>query len=210
MYTRNDQEGKYVISDDRKKSIPNYDSRFTTLFPRMWRSDRAENYKKWANVKGTPITVSRGDQPEVIYKPTFGENLIYFFRYQIGYMYWRYFLWNFVGRQNDQQGGLGPAENGIFGDPLYGNWITGITDIDKMLVGPIDLLPDNLKNKGENAFYLLPLILGLIGMFWQLKKNYKDGLVVLFFFVMTGMAIVVYLTRDPTSQGKGIMPMPAP
>jgi len=197
VYSRDDKKGKYIITDQKKGIKPNYDPRFCTIFPRMWKSEKAEDYKKWANIKGTPITVEGREGTKTINKPTFGENLYYFFRYQLGYMYWRYFLWNFVGRQNDQEGGLGEAENGVFGDPLYGNWISGIESVDKSLVGPIDLLPDNMKNKAENHFYFLPLILGLIGLFYQFKKNYGDGLVVLLFFIMTGLAITLYLNQGP-------------
>ena len=198
LYTRDDKKGKYVITDDRKGANPNFDSRFCSMFPRMWRSDRRESdYKKWAEIKGEPISVQYGDKSETIYKPTFAENLRYFFRYQIGYMYWRYFLWNFVGRQNENQGGTGNAVNGKFLDPLNGNWISGIGAIDKSLVGPIDLLPENLKNKAENHFYFLPLVLGLIGMFFHFKNRYQDGLVVLLFFLMTGMAIILFLNQGP-------------
>jgi len=197
LYSRDEKAGKYVMVDDRKNSIYTYDPRFCTLFTRMWDSERENDYKKWANIKGTPISVTYGDRTQTIYKPTFSENLTYFFRYQIGYMYWRYFMWNFVGRQNDKQGGLGAAVGGTFGDPLNGNWISGIGSIDKSLVGPKDLLPENMKNKGETHFYFLPLILGLIGMFFHFRKKYQDGLVVLLFFFMTGLAIVLYLNQYP-------------
>jgi hypothetical protein len=188
LYCRDDKKGKYVIIDDRKGSVPNYDSRFCTIFPRMWKSEKADDYKNWVDIKGTPISVTYNGESQVITKPTFGENLQFFWRYQIGYMYWRYFLWNFVGRQNDVQG---------FGDPVDGNWVSGIDAIDKSLVGPVDLLPSNLRNKGANHFYFLPLILGLIGMFYQFRKRYQDGLVVLLFFFMTGLAIILYLNQGP-------------
>ena len=198
-YSRDEVKKKYVITDDRKQSIPNYDPRFTTIFPRMWKSEKAAHYKKWADIKGIPITVNYGNKEEIIMKPTFGENLKFFFRYQLGYMYWRYFFWNFVGRQNDLQGGLSSAVNSKvkFSDPTNGNWISGIEAIDKKRVGPIDLLPDNMKNKAENHFYFLPLILGLIGMFFHFRKKYQDGLVILIFFVMTGLAITLYLNQGP-------------
>jgi hypothetical protein len=189
-YTRDDKKGKYVLTDDRKGTVPNYDPKFCTIFPRMWKSEKADGYKQWADIKGTPVSVTNHEgESDVIYKPTFLENLKYFFSYQISYMYMRYLLWNFVGRQNDVQG---------FGDPINGNWISGIEAIDKSLVGPIDKLPENLKNKGTNHFYFLPLILGLIGMFFHFKNRYQDGLVVLIFFLMTGLAITLYLNQGPS------------
>lgn len=189
-YTRDDKKGKYVITDERKSIVPNYDPKFCTVFPRMWKSEKADGYKQWADIKGIPVSVANPNgESEIIYKPTFLENLKYFFRYQIGYMYMRYFLWNFAGRQNDVQG---------FGDPVDGNWLSGIEAIDKSLVGPVDLLPENLKNKGTNYFYFLPLILGLIGMFYHFKKSYQDGLVVLLFFFMTGLAIILFMNQGPS------------
>ncbi|MGD0710301.1 MAG: DUF2723 domain-containing protein [Bacteroidales bacterium] len=188
-YSRDDKAGKYVITDDRKGSVPNFDSRFCTMFPRMWKTEKASLYKDWVDIKGTPITVSSPNgEPTVINRPNFSENLAFFWRYQFGFMYWRYFFWNFIGRQNDVQG---------FGKPLNGNWISGIDAIDESLVGPVDLLPDNLKNKGTTHFYFLPLLLGLIGMFYHFKHRYQDGLVVLLFFFMTGLAIILYLNQGP-------------
>ena len=188
LYSRDDTKKKYVVTDDRKGTVPNYDSRFCTMFPRMWKSEKADYYKNWVDIKGTPISITYNGESEVLTKPTFSENLQFFWRYQLGYMYWRYFLWNFVGRQNDVQG---------FGDPVDGNWVSGIESIDKTLVGPVDLLPSNLKNKGTNYFYFLPLILGLVGMFYQFRKRYQDGMVVLLFFFMTGLAIILYLNQGP-------------
>ncbi|NTW34238.1 MAG: DUF2723 domain-containing protein, partial [Bacteroidetes bacterium] len=118
-YTHDDKMGKYVITDERKNSIPNYDPQFCTIFPRMWKSEKADEYKEWGDVKGIPISSTAPDgETSTIYKPTFGENLTYFFRYQIAHMYFRYFMWNFVGRQNDVQS---------TGDPIDGNWMSGIT-----------------------------------------------------------------------------------
>ncbi len=187
-YTRDDKKGKYVITNDNKGSVPNYDADFCTLFPRMWKSEKADLYKNWVDIKGIPITINYGGESKVVYKPTFSENLKFFWRYQLGYMYWRYFLWNFVGRQNDLQGS---------GNSVEGNWISGIESIDKSLLGPVDLLPDNLKNKGTNHFYFLPLILGLIGMIFHFRNRYQDGLVVVLFFFMTGLAIILYLNQGP-------------
>ena len=124
--------------------------------------------------------------------PTQWDNIKFFFIYQLNYMYWRYFMWNFAGRQNDIQGQ---------GEIEHGNWITGIPFIDKMLVGDQSLLPSELKNnKGHNVFYCLPLILGLIGLFWQAyrgEKGIQQFWVVFFLFFMTGLAIVLYLNQTP-------------
>lgn len=188
VYVKDEKSGKYVISDDRKQSIPNYDSRFCTVFPRMWSSQGSHisAYKQWGKIKGRPVQTSEGKK-EIV--PTFGENLRYFFTYQLGHMYIRYFMWNFVGRQNDIQG---------HGDDLDGNWITGIKFIDEILVGKQDALPrEYVNNPGRNAFYGFPLILGLIGMFFHFKKDKQDAFVVTLLFFFTGLAIVVYLNQYP-------------
>jgi tetratricopeptide (TPR) repeat protein len=191
-YTYRQKDGKYkkVYS---LNSIYKFDERFTTIFPRMWSQtnpQHAEEYKKWADVKGKKVTVTNySGEPEILYVPTFGENLKFFFRYQLGHMYWRYFMWNFSGRQNDTQG---------HGELLNGNWITGIDFIDNKLIGPQDNLPEHMKNdKSRNAYYMLPLILGLIGFFFHLRRHFNDFTVVLLLFVFTGIAIVVYLNQNP-------------
>ncbi len=124
--------------------------------------------------------------------PNQWDNIKFFFIYQLNYMYWRYFMWNFAGRQNDIQGS---------GEIEHGNWITGIPFIDNILVGNQELLPQDLKdNKGHNVFYCLPLILGLIGLFWQAYRNQRgiqQFWVVFFLFFMTGIAIVLYLNQTP-------------
>ena len=128
-------------------------------------------------------------QGEIIEVPTFGANLNYFFKYQIGHMYMRYFMWNFAGRQNDIQG---------HEDKLHGNWISGIPAIDNARLGDQSKLPVDIQNnKGNNKYYFLPLILGLIGLYFHLVKNFKDGIIVLSLFIMTGLAIVVYLNQYP-------------
>jgi tetratricopeptide (TPR) repeat protein len=195
LYSRDEKAGKYVMVDDRKKSIPTYDPRFCTPFTRMWSSDESlghpDGYKSWGSIKGTPISITDPEtgKAETIMKPTFGENIKYFFNYQIGHMYLRYFLWNFVGRQSDIQN--------TDGNPLDGNWYSGIKPIDNRL-GPQDELPDNMKhNKGMHYFYFLPLILGFIGFIFHLNKRSPDTLVVATFFFMTGIAIVLYLNQYP-------------
>jgi len=187
----------YAMKDGKYESIYNrpdieYDKRFTTIFPRMWSSepDHIKEYEKWGKVKGVAINVSnRSGEPEIRRKPTFGENLRFFFRYQVGHMYLRYFMWNFVGRQNDLQS---------YGEYYKGNWLSGINFIDEPRLGPQDELPAFLKdNKARNKYYFLPLILGIIGLISQFVKSRKDFWVVLLLFIMTGFAVVVYLNQYP-------------
>lgn len=194
VYAHDSATQRYIIVDDRKGTIPVFDPRFTTLFPRMWsrESDRKgtlDFYKKWGG-EGVPITITDEDgKTETVNKPTFTENLKYFFSYQVGWMYIRYFLWNYSGRQNDVQG---------FGGIEDGNWLTGIPFIDKWRLGHDQLnLPDSKKNRGTNKYYMLPLILGLIGFFFQVKKESKGAVIIGMLFLMTGLAIVVYLNQKP-------------
>lgn len=177
----------------RRKFSLEYDDRMTTIFPRMWSSEPAhvQGYKSWVNIKGRPVrfTTPNGEQ-KVEYVPTFGENLVFFFRYQLGYMYWRYFMWNFSGRQNDYQG------YGV--DACRGNWITGIPVLDDIRLGDQSLLPSHYRdNKGRNAYYMLPLLLGLLGLLYHFRRRPKEAGVVLCLFVLTGIAIVVYLNQKP-------------
>ncbi len=165
------------------------------FFPRMYSSseDHIEEYNHWVGgIKGRKVKYDNCGQIIDVTIPTQLENLKFFFRYQVGFMYWRYFMWNFVGRQNDIQG-HGEFENG--------NWITGINFIDNKLVGGDQrILPEAFKGKGRNVFYGLPLILGIIGLCWQLgkgKKGTQQFWVVFSLFFMTGLAIVVYLNQTP-------------
>ena len=192
VYTKDVKKGKYVIKDDRKGTQPVYDPQFTTFFPRMWSNQKPQHislYKREGGDKGTPIRVQKADgTTEVLYKPTFGENLTYFFKYQIGHMYLRYFMWNFVGRQSniESQGGLD-----------HGNWISGIGFLDEMRLGDQTNLPTSMKNPARTRFFFLPLILGLLGFFFQLSKDKKDTWVVSLLFLMTGFAIIIYLNQTP-------------
>lgn len=164
-----------------------YDSKFETLFPRMYSNDpeHEEAYKYWGKIKGRRYTM--GD--ETIIAPTFSENMRYFFRYQLGYMYLRYFMWNFTGRQNDMQGN---------GNPVYGNWISGISFVDEARLGNLDNMPPDLKsNPGRNTYYFLPLLIGLVGMYWHYKRSRNDFWLVTGFFIMTGIAIILYLNQYP-------------
>ena len=182
--------GRYEIVQRNEKS--EYDQRFCTLFPRMYSADRSHiaMYQSWGNIKGHPVRVMQNDGKAVnIYCPTFFENLRFFFTYQLGHMYWRYFMWNFAGRQNDVQ-----ADGSI----LNGNWISGIPFIDTPRIGPQDNLPQHFKNDGgRNRYFMLPLILGMIGLLWQLQRDVKYFWVVMALFFMTGIAIVIYLNQTP-------------
>lgn len=184
------KDGKYEVAD--YKEVPNYDSRFNTIFPRMHSSEgsHVSAYKDWANVVGTPISITnREGKQETINKPTFSENLKFFFKYQVGFMYFRYFMWNFAGRQNDIQG---------HGGILKGNWISGIPFIDDARLGSQSKIPKSMSdNKAMNKLYLLPLILGLVGMFYQYKKTKKEFWVVMLLYFLTGIAIIIYLNQTP-------------
>ncbi|NTW24360.1 MAG: DUF2723 domain-containing protein [Lentimicrobium sp.] len=190
VYKKDIASGSYVIIDAKKDMEPVYDPEFTTIFPRMWsgiEQAHADNYKKWANVKGTPVSSTNQDgEPETVFKPTFSENLRFFYAYQLQYMYIRYFMWNFAGKQNDSQG---------FGNDLDGNWISGINWLDEMRLGPQKNLPESMESKGRNRFFLLPLLLGIAGLIWHINRSSRDALVVVMLFIMTGIAIVVYLNQ---------------
>jgi len=194
IYKKNISTGKYEIIDSRKGTIPVYDERFTTIFPRMWctnqeRPGSSEFFKNWGG-PGVPVDVTGQDgKTQTINKPTFGENLKFMFSYQLNWMYLRYFLWNFSGRQDDIQS---------FGSIKNGNWITGIPFLDKYHVGnSLTSLPDSVKARASHKYFMLPLILGLIGFFFQLKKDYRTNIVVILLFFMTGLAITLYLNQKP-------------
>lgn len=184
------KNGKYVPI--RYRSTLKYDSRFEMLFPRMY-SDNPQHikaYKRWSGFTGKPVTINlRDGSKKTLRVPTFGENLRFFFRYQLGFMYFRYFMWNFAGRQNDMKGN---------GNVLRGNWICGIPFIDNARLGPQDKLPEPYRsNKARNRYYLLPLLLGIAGMLHQYRSDRKGFRVITALFVMTGIAIVVYLNQTP-------------
>lgn len=183
VYIKDFKKGKYVVAEVKSNII--YDSRFTTVFPRIWSNREPSHITKYKEyIRGESITVDGN----VIVKPTFGDNLRYFFSYQLGHMYVRYFMWNFAGRQNDIESQ---------GSPKKGNWLSGIKFIDNSRLGDQDLLPDAYKNHATNKFYFLPLILGFIGVFFHLKRSNKDSWVVFLLFLMTGLAIVIYLNQYP-------------
>jgi len=191
IYIRDSKKGKYVITDERKSSDPNYDRNFSTIFPRMYspQENHVKAYNSWGKVKGLPVqAINNQGEPETIMKPTFGENLRFFFRYQLGHMYFRYFMWNFAGRQNNTEG---------HGGINNGNWLSGITFLDEFRLGKQSDLPQSMQSPAQNKYYLLPLILGVIGMLFHFNRNYKDGVVVALLFFMTGIAIVLYLNQTP-------------
>ena len=214
-------KGKPVYQRKEKASADEKDSYFVVrtkdeykyaqnmLFPRMYDAGHASAYESWmGGVSGTEVPYDRCGEPMMIKVPSQFENIRFFLSYQCNFMYWRYFMWNFAGRQNDIQGN---------GELEHGNWITGIPFIDNARLGNQDMLPDDLKeNKGHNVFYCLPLILGLLGLFWQAwytrkrkvtingsEKVIDDPIgirqfwVVFFLFFMTGLAIVIYLNQTP-------------
>ncbi len=191
VYIRDRNSGKYVVTDSRRKSIANYDSRFKTIFPRMYSSqdNHVKAYQSWGKVKGVPVdAINNSGEPEMIIRPTFSENMRFLFRYQLGHMYFRYFMWNFAGRQNDVEGHGGISN---------GNWISGINFLDEFRLGKQTDLPQSMQSPARNTYYLLPLILGVAGMLYHFSKNHKDGLVVTLLFFMTGIAIVLYLNQTP-------------
>ena len=200
-----DEKDSYFIVSHKNK----YKYAQNMLFPRMYDSGHAQAYEDWmGGVDGTEVPYDRCGENIMVKVPSQVDNIRFFLSYQCNFMYWRYFMWNFAGRQNDIQGN---------GEPEHGNWITGFSFIDDAMLGDQSKLPDDLKqNKGHNVFYCMPLILGLIGLFWQAwytrkRKVIKNGKeveevlpigiqqfwVVFFLFFMTGLAIVIYLNQTP-------------
>ena len=193
IYVRDEAKGKYVITDKREGTDPIYDDNVMTLFPRMWNGTKPSyisTYNQYIDKsKMVPVTMKKSDgTKETVLRPTFMQNLKFFIGYQCNHMYWRYFMWNFVGRQNDIQG-HGEIENG--------NWASGIGFIDNARLGNQDNLPKSMSNSGHTEFYFLPLILGLIGLFYHIKRDMKNSWVVFLLFFMTGLAIVIYLNQTP-------------
>ena len=196
-----------------------YPSEFKHIFPRLWNSTKGEAaYKPWAAYR-TKTDVLRDENGEVVrdengkamrgevldfgrkvydsvtgesfIEPTFGENLYYFFTYQLNYMYWRYFLWNFVGRQDDIQA----SDETI----LHGNWMSGITPLDELYLGPQSDLPSEMANNpARNHYFFLPFVLGLLGLIYQLNRDQKNFSVVMWLFIMMGIALVVYFNTCPS------------
>ena len=184
-----DEKDSYFVVSHKDKII--YAQNM--LFPRMHSSAHAGAYENWmGGIEGNQVPYDRCGEPVMVKMPTQMENIRFFLSYQCNFMYWRYFMWNFAGRQNDIQGN---------GEPEHGNWITGISFIDDWMLGDQSKMPAELKaNKGHNVFYCLPLLLGLIGLFWQAwrgQRGIRQFWVVFFLFFMTGLAIVLYLNQTP-------------
>jgi tetratricopeptide (TPR) repeat protein len=191
-------EEKYYMSNERSKSKPTYTSETSTFLPRMYSSDskHVREYIRWSGytTEGKEPIINPYAQPGTpeaeIYLPSFSENIRYLFRYQIGHMYLRYFMWNFAGRQNDEQN--------WDGNLMEGNWLSGIDFIDNERLGSQANLADHMKeNKAYNKLYMLPLILGLIGFIFHMVRAPKDWFVVMLTFLFTGLAIVFYLNQKP-------------
>ena len=188
---------KWVREGDKYVESPlriEYEYAQNMFFPRMYSSagTHPQLYESWMEIKGHQVPYDKCGEMVMVKMPTQWENIKFFFTYQLNWMYWRYFMWNFVGRQNDIQGS---------GEIEHGNWITGIDFIDNILVGNQELLPTELKeNKGRNVYYGLPLLLGLLGLLWQAyrgQRGIQQFWVVFFLFFMTGIAIVLYLNQTP-------------
>ncbi len=189
---------KWVLTDENKyekiEVIDDYvyDDATMMFFPRMYdgvsgNAGRYLNeYKNWGGDKGRRVRTANGDMVVV---PTFGENLNYFFGYQISHMYLRYFFWNFVGRQSDIQS-TGNIDNG--------SWLSGIDFIDEAYLGPQDELPSEIaNNRGRNTYFFLPFILGMIGLIFHVKRDGRGAFILFTLFFMTGIAIILYLNQSP-------------
>ena len=225
LYEKDEKLGKYVVVNDWENASQNLDSKHSALLPRMWSIENNVNYMQYTgplnfSIKYNPdmpeeerqylqeiVTQFRLDYREgkvdydgynsflkseigqylEVEKPSFGDNMRYMFHFQFGYMYWRYFMWNFVGRQNDIQGK---------GDDFNGNWISGISFIDSLFLNSQDNLPSEvLNNKARNTYFFLPLLLGLLGLLFHANKDWKRSIVLLVFFLFTGLALKVYLNE---------------
>ncbi len=200
-------EGKYEIITYKQNY--EFDNSYKTLFPRMYSSqpDHINAYVKWTGMNKGDLfeirvdrsgEVIRDQMGNIVYdyrqpkkKPSFGNNVLFFFRYQLGHMYFRYFMWNFAGRQNDLQAHYKDEIN-------KGNWISGFKFLDATRLGNQNVLPDKqLDNRARNTYYLLPLIFGLIGLIFHYKHDNKNFWVVMALFFFTGIAIVIYLNQYP-------------
>ena len=182
---------RYEITHRSITSI--YDDRFKTIFPRMWSNspDHIQRYIEWGQVQGVPVQItdpSTGER-KVERIPRFSENLRFMFSYQTGFMYFRYFMWNFAGRQNDVQSQ---------GGSVNGNWISGIDFLDRIRVGTVKGMPEEMKNDpSRNQYYLLPLLLGMLGFIFHLNRDVRNWWIVSLLFILTGLAIIIYLNQYP-------------
>ncbi len=188
VYVRDDETKRYRIADKRQSRVPDYAAEDCMLFPRMWDKGHQKEYVNWLKNSyyngNTSSDKAERKHLESGKKPTWQHNVKFLQSYQFGYMYFRYFMWNFSGRQNDIQGR---------GGKMDGNFITGIPAIDEMMVGSHANLPPSIERPGTNKYYLLPLILGILGMIFYFLRDTKNSFIVLLLFLMTGLAISFYL-----------------
>lgn len=193
VWTLDKEKGEYVITDARKQSQYKFASEMSTVFPRMWEMNQSSHvapYEAWGDIEKNHTKIKLMDpqtgEMKVYKRPTMYSNMKYFFRYQVGYMYNRYFFWNFVGRQNDIQG---------HGNVTDGDWQSGIGNANGV---DLDKAPKRLReNAANNQFFYLPFLLGLIGLFFHFYRDWRNALVVMLMFLFTGLAIVVYLNQYP-------------
>ena len=182
--------GKYVTKRQNPKYI--FDERTLTLFPRMASTveSHVSEYERWIDIKGKPIKVrDREGNQKTIKIPTFRDNITFFMKYQLGHMYFRYFMWNFAGKQNDIQS---------YGDVMHGNWISGIKFLDESRIGSQDNVPEKFENlPSKNKYFMIPLLLGLIGLVFHYRKDKRNFFVLMLLFFLTGIAIVLYLNEIP-------------
>ena len=184
--TNENGKDRYIPASYQQKFV--YRQNHTGVFPRMYSNDNQRHHPQYYEYWAGKVS---GD-----HKPSAAQNLKYFHGYQMGFMYWRYFMWNFAGRQNDIQGHYFNTDGTR--DYMNGNWICGIKAIDEARLGPQDNLPDHMKNnKARNVYYLLPLLLGIVGLVYHIRKKKKDAFIVFIMFFMTGIAIGIYLNMPP-------------
>ncbi len=221
-YERDYKTGKYIIVNNYKNAVQNFDDKHKTILPRLWSSEHAENYMIFTDVLDFKIKPEFIEEKElvdvvgqfknafysgqldvsdyntflktygdylIVEKPTFFNNIKFMVQYQFGYMYWRYLMWNFTGRQNDVQGKY---------NNLFGNWISGIDFFDEIRLGSQQNLPSDMaNNKGRNVYYFIPFILGIIGLTYHAKKDLKSFYVLMILFLFTGIALKIYLNERP-------------
>lgn len=192
IYYKDHQKGKYVeVAQNPGDYV--YDSNVQTVFPRMWNGSKktfTSTYERYIDKSKMPVTTQKkaNGSTERVMIPTFGQNLRFFIDYQCGWMFWRYFLWNFVGRQNDIEGQ---------GEIEHGNWVSGFGFIDNPRLGDQSNLPRSMQSPANTKYYFLPLLLGIIGLLYQVKYDPKNCWVVFLLFFMTGIAIIIYLNQTP-------------
>jgi len=193
VYALDEKSGEYVIIDARKQTNYNFASEMSTIFPRMWEQNQRSHvapYEEWGNIAKNHTKVKlmnrQTGEMETFKRPTMAANLTYFWNYQIKWMYWRYFMWNFAGKQNDIQG---------HGNITDGNWQSGLS-----ATAQVDMkqAPPRMRdNPANNKFFYLPFLLGLIGIVFHIMRDWKNALVVMLIFLFTGLAIVIYLNQYP-------------